>query len=137
MPDNELPSGQYSYDFNGAAFAGNSATAYGAGAQARDQVSVAIGNRAIASGLHGPSGIAISIPTKRITKKFYTTGETSVETNTNHRTAIDPAMWESFPYGGGSFKLVETTTIDGVKTETWDETLKGVIDPRYATEDEM
>ena len=136
LPDNELPSGQYSYDFNGAAFAGNIATAYGAGAQARDQVSVAIGNRAIASGLHGPSGIAISIPTKRITKTFLASGETSVVTNTIP-TDIDPAMWESFPYGSGRFELVETTTIDGVKTETWEEILKGVIDPRYATADEM
>ena len=40
----------------------NSATAVGQGAKALGQVSVAIGNRAMVSGLHTNSGVTIDVP---------------------------------------------------------------------------
>ena len=137
--------GYYTYDFNGPTIAGNAATAYGDGAQARDQVSVAIGNRAMASGLHTTNGVVRTIELSRysiVTKKQ---GSTIVDVQTNEMSNIDyefqPAMWESWPDGNGTFSKTESSTTRDeqgfdITTDIYTENISGLRDPRYASPEE-
>ena len=137
----------YSQDYDGPAVAGNYATALGQGAQARDQVSVAIGNRAMASGIHTAStDESAYFNIDLLYRQIVTTkqGSTVVSVVTNQQVKpirMDSAEWETKPYGSGS--LVQVNTITGVlpngltvTTNFYEETVKGLKDYRYADPEE-
>lgn len=132
---------------SGPTVAFRNSVALGAGAQARSQVAVAIGVRAMTSGLHGPSD-------RRENVIIYDMTVTTISNNTGHivsvstnyvanRYTYDPAMYESLPYGRGTYKLSSTEyrrlddeNIEEVKTFVQN-IAPGQIDPRYATPEEL
>ena len=136
----------YSQDFSGPTYAGVNATALGIGAQARGQVSIAIGNRAMASGLHG--GSDRTIPVERVQRLIVTVKETSsgntisVTTNESVSTTYeDPAKWETYPSGNETYAKIGETSVPGedgttVITQTWLENIGGLRDPRYMDDEE-
>ena len=139
-----IPGGTYSHDFDGVGAALNSATAVGQGAKAEGQVSVAIGNRAMASGIHTSSTNTFQITLKHRQIETIKQGSAVVSVTTNEQnvaTTMDAAEWESKPYGSGSFSQVnsQTTTLPNGNTKTtvfYEETVSGLRDPRYATPEE-
>lgn len=98
---------------------------------------MAIGNRAMVSGLHGPSDRKIHLTCKQIEKITQPNGSISVTTTTVDRVE-DPAKWESYPYPKGTFISVsKVPNPDGSITEILEEALGGERDYRYADNDEF
>lgn len=147
-PNKYFVGGGYSVDFAGPTVAFRDSVAIGAGAQARSQVSVAIGVRAMTDGLHGTNGIYSSFRTANLvvrTVTDQTNAVVSVETNRLDDTihTFDHGMYESVPYGREGYNTASnvTTVLDnGYKekltflTQKWS---AGQIDPRYATDEEL
>ncbi len=147
-PNKYYLTGGYSVDMCGPTVAKKDSVAIGSGAQARAQVSVAVGIRAMTDGLHGTNGIYSSFRTTNlvvITITDQTNAVVSVETNRLDDTVrtFDHGMYESVPYGREGYNTESnvTTTLDnGYKekktflTQKW---AAGQIDPRYATDEEM
>ena len=103
-PNKYFPGNGYSVDFSGPTVAFRNSVAIGAGAQARSQVSVAIGVRAMTAGLHVESDIRIPVKgnTKTITTVITNGAVKKVSTKYGTYDAgweFDPARYESIPGG--------------------------------------
>lgn len=103
-PNKYFPGNGYSVDFSGPTVAFRNSVAIGAGAQARSQVSVAIGVRAMTAGLHVESDIRIPVKgnTKTITTVITNGAVKKVSTKYGTYYAgweFDPARYESMPGG--------------------------------------
>lgn len=99
----------------------------------------------MASGLHTTNGVVRTIQLSRysiVTKKQ---GSTIVDVQTNEMSNIDyefqPAMWESWPDGNGTFSKTESSTERDeqgfdITTDIYTENISGLRDPRYVSPEE-
>ena len=108
-------------------------------------MSVAIGNRAMASGLHTSDGRTEPVDVQQMILVRTMQGNTQISVITQETSTvaidIDPSMYESFPTRTGKFTKIESSeSVDDtghtIITEKWQEGISGLLDPRYVPPEE-